>query len=71
MKKTVTCTYPYCKGSYITKAIIKYMSLDRDYETLAIDYSLKYSEKFRDLGKAEGINTSSRLKGSTMCSQLN
>jgi hypothetical protein len=39
-----------------------YLSPDRDSETVAIDYSIKNSEKFRDLGKAGGINTPSQLK---------
>jgi len=47
-----------------------YLSLDRESETFAIDYCMKYVEKFRDLGKAGGINTPSQLKSSTMCSQL-
>jgi hypothetical protein len=49
---------------------MKYLSLDRDPVTFGIDYSIKYFQKFRDLGKAGGINTPSQLKRSTMCSQL-
>jgi len=70
LKTTVTFIHPYCNARYITRAIITYLSLDRDSETFAIDYSIKYFEMFRDLEKAGGINTLSQLKSSTMYSQL-